>query len=422
MPSSPQQPTATVVPVNPVFSLDQAYMWNVDESLQSVMMKKVSKEGPIGLESPLKDIFRFKMPPKISREACQAYFDAQQVTVKDPYSFTDKKSLIGVEVEVENVLRIDPNIFLGEMWQVIDDHSLRNSGREFKTRPIAIEYIERALIRLLSGLNPDIDFSPRTSIHVHQDVRGMELRQVLGLLFTYAVCESLLFKFAGLGRKRSIYCVPIVQTELLDIFRKQDKIIRYLQTIGEWWPKYTALNLNPISTFGTVEYRHLGGTDNLGKILAWIDLISRLKIWAYKVPYETIVARISDLNTNSQYQSFIDDVFGGATTYLDKSDLLNDMEEAVMAVRNCVITNSFHQGLNFDPDSPYGELLGIQSLKKRLPPAQLELYLAFCKRYFPQESAELLYDNIRNRLKDYMQHVGKEGALVLKQIFTETPA
>ena len=368
------------------------------------------------LENSVKDVFRVRTPIRTSPEDCAAYFTAQKIHLPHPYPFPDRKSLVGIEVEIENVLFVDPNVRL-QIWKMEEDGSLRNNGREFKTTAIPIGYVEPALNRLLTGLNPDYDFSHRTSIHIHQDVRGLQLQQLLALLFTYMVCESLLFKFAGNTRKTSIYCVPVVNTSLLRQLSAPEQLVNQIRELGHWWPKYTALNLAPISSFGTVEYRHLSGTDNIGKICAWLDLISRLKIWAYRMPYTEICALISDLNTNSQYRGFVESVFGDACSLLDLSDLLSDMEEAVTAVRNCVITNKFHQSLKFSSKSPYAVAIGLGPVSKILSPERLAVWQEWCRTYWPGENQDTLYHTVKTRIRDYSNHSGKDGTKMLNIVF-----
>ena len=320
------------------------------EAIQTVAPKSATNEEV--LSRRIRDCFRVRPPTRINSELAEGIFSAQNISPSHPYPFEDHKSLIGIEVEVENVLKVDPNVLLA-VWQMVPDHSLRNNGQEFKTLPIPLGYAQHALDLLFKGLNPDVDFSVRTSIHVHQDVRGLELGELLTLLFTYICFEPLLFKFAGNSRKTSIYCVPLGQTTLFDQFTEKKRFANALKAVNTWWPKYSALNLQPVASFGTVEYRHLPGTNNIGKILIWLDLLSRIKVWAYKNSLDSVMARISDLNTNSQYASLLNDVFGSAAQFLDDSDLLHDMESGVTAVRNCAITNDFNTNLDLDSGSPF---------------------------------------------------------------------
>lgn len=41
--------------------------------------------------------------------------------------------------------------------------------------------------------------------------------------------------------------------------------------------KYAALNINPMRTLGTVEFRHMGGTTHMKEISDWINVILQLK-------------------------------------------------------------------------------------------------------------------------------------------------
>ena len=387
------------------------------QAIQATQQKlKRPKLAKVDLNTEIRDVFGIRSPLKMPAADCEAYFNAQKMGGTPSYPFIDAKSLIGIEVEVENVKYMDPNLFIGP-WQVVEDNSLRNNGREFKTFAIPTKYAEKSLVRLFSGLNPDVDFSPRTSIHIHQDVRAFTLKQLLTLLFTYTVCESLMFKFADVRRRHSIYCVPIVNTSMLTNFSNEKSLIHNLNTIGGWWPKYTALNLCPISSFGTVEYRHLSGTNNATKIVMWIDLISRLKVWAYRTPYEDVVRMISNLNTNSQYRSFVEQVFGQAVEILDLTNLMYDMERAVTVVRNCVITNDFHNNLLFDCNSILGGYAGLQTYKSVLTPDQCVLWEEFSKSYFPKENKQRLFITVKGALNSYKKHVGAEGAKVLDLIF-----
>src|SRR5258708_1191940 len=139
-------------------------------------------------------VFKVGAPSRVIPEHADEFVRLNKLEIISPYKFADPKTLVGIEVEVENVMYINPNIPLA-FWQITEDGSLRNNGREFKTLALPLKYVESALKQLSEGLNPNVDFSVRTSVHVHQDVRGMAMSQLIGLLLTYISVESLLFKF-----------------------------------------------------------------------------------------------------------------------------------------------------------------------------------------------------------------------------------
>ena len=314
---------------------------------QGVAEMPIKKEtprvkGPIVLEKhTVEEVFRNREPNRLTQEFAEKFLEQQKDLIPSiPYVFKDSKSLVGIEVEVENVLHIDPNIPLG-FWSIHEDGSLRNNGREFKTKPMPIKYVHSALIQLFRGLNNSIDFSRRTSIHVHMDVRHLTLSQLYGMVFTYAAVENILFKFAGEDRRKNIFCVPV--TETLGLSSASADMLKFLYDIENWWSKYSACNMLPIKHFGTLEFRQMPGTNNVKKLLIWIDLLSQLKIYAYRFSRIDIVNQISKLNTNSQYQQFVKGVFGDLTNYLDTSDLMSDMEKPVYVIKNCAINNTFHK-------------------------------------------------------------------------------
>jgi len=360
--------------------------WRMDyANLDDIIQNKISsqKKNEISFEkTKLAELFRHRVNGIITHEIVKQFAGYHQGLFNScDYIFKDKNTLIGIELEVENVLMIDPNIPL-IFWQITEDGSLRNRGREFKTYPTPLGYIEPALRLLLDGINKDVDFSKRTSIHVHMDMRHMTLSQLMGALFTYAVVENVLFKFAENERRQSIFCVPITETLIFTNLHKKPEHL--FIDISNYWQKYTALNLLPIKTFGTFEFRQLPGTMNLKKILIWIDLLSRIRIFAYRNDFTTIMAKITELNTSSAYKEFIADVFGELAVYLDQSNLLSDMEKPAYILKHCGVTNDFHQWIigQKNEKSSFSE-----QFKTSFNKNQLKALSHFQKKYFSKSTS-----------------------------------
>ncbi len=349
------------------------------------------------------EIFKIRGTDRLLLGDIEKFIESQQMKIPYPYKFTqDTKSLIGIEVEVENILRIDPNISLC-FWGIKEDGSLRNNGREFVSYPIPIRYAEYALTQLDRGLNPDRDFSVRTSIHIHQDVRGFSLNNFVSLMFLYLASENLLFKFAGNNRRNSIYCVPISETQFLATISDLNELKSSILNGRHWWHKYSAFNILPSSSLGTIEYRHMPGTLDVRRLLIWIDLLSRLRIAAYRTDYMQIVDTISRLNTNSEYRIFLESVFGDLIHYLDLSTLQADMEKNVYMLKNCAISNSFHQRVKTTKlsSSMVHTYLGIVPLEKHMTGADVLLLRQLCAEYWKEYSAEDIYQNMTQDPKGY---------------------
>src|SRR3990167_102162 len=103
----------------------------------------------------VKIIQKYKVPPKAT------------INLPD----VDETQLIGIEVEVEKLINIQPNLLY---WDMIEDGSLRKNGYEFRSLALPAKVLVIALQELYQSLienQPEHDFSERTSIHVHLDFR-----------------------------------------------------------------------------------------------------------------------------------------------------------------------------------------------------------------------------------------------------------
>lgn len=271
----------------------------------------------------------------------------EQTPFENQYQIVDKNTYLGIEVEIENVLKYNQ---VSPYWTMIEDGSLRNQGREFITPPIRAWRIEQALSTLFNQeINKDIDFSERTSIHIHMNIRTLTVKQLEALVVTYLVFEKVLFNYVGNDRYNNIFCVPIVETDigenLFDLITNQKLNID--------WQKYTALNLLPILQKGTIEFRHMNGTEDIKRIITWINLILSLKKFALQKSPEYIWERVSTLNTTSEYRLFGEEVFGEYIQLLWNQDYNEAVSDCITYVKQFCITNPFaDELLNLDNNKP----------------------------------------------------------------------
>lgn len=255
---------------------------------------------------------------------------------------------VGIEVEVENIEKYSANTYA---WQLHEDSSLRNNGKEFVTVPLRGSQIPLALTLLFNDiLYKGYDFSKRTSVHIHLDVRGFTPSQIAAYICIFTVFEKILYKFIGHGRDKNIFCVPLQQTlisnALLEAVNSGFKQHR--------WYKYAGLNILPIQNQGSIELRQLYGTDDVQLIINWLNLLLRIRIYAEEVNLDDILMEIKSLNTNSQYDFFTTKIFGIDARLLDLTTLVSDMESGVICVKQCTLNNQFHKGilLSLNPKSP----------------------------------------------------------------------
>lgn len=205
-----------------------------------------------------------------------------------PECCVDANFRIGIEYEVEAVVGWDEKGCLQHSIKAITDGSLRNHGKEFITRP---KLKDEAMVtfdamfhsrQLTQGVQGppilslgDEPFSPRTSTHVHMNVAMLDETQVLTLLYTYVALEPYFFNLAKPERRHNIHCLPLSDTHLSKYYAKQN-----LHQLIDQWSKYTALNIRPIPTQGSIEFRHLHGTNDKVLFLKWVETIECLYKYA----------------------------------------------------------------------------------------------------------------------------------------------
>jgi len=204
---------------------------------------------------------------------------------------TAKDFCAGLECEIENIESIHERIENEGYWSITTDGSLRNNGREFISKPLSKAKLLSEFDKLHNSLHYSTDeiadrFSARTSVHTHVNCLDLEDSQVKNIVLWYALFEPLFFLFAKPERRNNIHCVGLDQTILSHQYSKS------LKMLHSKWSKYTALNIVPLNKYGTIEFRHLEGTDDQEKIKAWLDTLENL--WAYGKTHE--VNRMSVMN------------------------------------------------------------------------------------------------------------------------------
>ncbi len=199
--------------------------------------------------------------------------------------------ICGCEFEIEAIIHHTEH----PMIVRVEDHSLRNNGYEYKTKPCTFDQTLELFKYLHTNLKVGKDaFSHRTSTHVHVNVRNLEVSTVRQLVLTYALLEPLFFKYVGSVREHSIFCVPLSFTTLPTSYKKD---IKYLHGI---WHKYTAFNILPLGLgknseqgLGTIEFRHLYGTNDMNVFKTWLTILKELYDWFQTKPDYEITAALA---------------------------------------------------------------------------------------------------------------------------------
>lgn len=255
-------------------------------------------------------------------------------------TFPDPTLIMGMELEIENALHLNaPRIFT-----TTEDGSLRNGGVEFVSRPAFYYQLYHGLEQFFNKLNPPLqtlheedgsysdrsNYSDRTSIHVHTNVVDLTKEQLATICMLYQVFERCLFEFVGADRDKNIFCVPWYETNM-----GKSTVKHLLQ--GEFapvydWQKYTALNLLPIQERGSIEWRHLPGTNDLGKIDTWLHIIGSIYRAAREQPFQYWMDMLLQLNSNSQYELAFRRIFEGVPAF-NPAHYREQIESGVMDLK-----------------------------------------------------------------------------------------
>jgi len=217
--------------------------------------------------------------------------------------------LVGIELEIEGFNPEAEQRFGGITFTT--DGSLRSDnggvGIEAITQPIAVKHVRSLLNAFYKKYNiTSSNYSDRCSTHVHFNVQYLTGEQLTTICLLYQTLEKVLFDFVGHERDQNIYCVPWYQSGVS--YNIAQKMLGG-GDVFRLWQKYSALNLVPAQTQGTIEFRHLHGTCDVDLIVNWISILTKMFEYGANVPYSTVESNILNMNTVSNYHGWMDEVF-----------------------------------------------------------------------------------------------------------------
>lgn len=234
----------------------------------------------------------------------------------------------GVEYEIEHIIsasKLNDNNIFG--INIDKDHSLRNNGHEFKTPPLSFDNSLKAFDEVHAKVEyGNTAFTDRTSIHVHVNCRDLEPQSLREVVLCYALVEPLFLEYVGNVRKNSIFCVPLNYTYLPDIYKKSiDQMIKE-------WHKYTAFNIVPLKQFGTMEFRHLFGTNNKEVFRKWLTAIRNVFDFIRNNPEFSILQELNQGETAATLARQICPTFSsGKTDFYLNETLKNTLLDVKLA-------------------------------------------------------------------------------------------
>lgn len=243
--------------------------------------------------------------------------------------------IFGLELEIEG-FRHGGAI---DGFNYTEDGSLRDAGKEAITIPTKAKFLEEKLNEFFKQhrITP-ANYSERCSTHVHMNVQDTTIDQLKTLALLYQTVERLLFAYVGVDRKENIFCVPWYQSGLTS--RLVEKMSKSADATISKWVKYSALNLLPVRTQGTVEFRHLHGTCDVALILGWVNILSALNKYAKDQSFEDLSKTILAMNTISNYDAFLTDVFREHTGKLTTPNYKELLSNGVVDTKLMLMTET----------------------------------------------------------------------------------
>lgn len=213
-------------------------------------------------------------------------------TSKVPSDILVTTDNVGIEVELENLT--DGLDYRMKYWRTTTDGSLRDNGLEFifKQPMGGVDVVNAAheLTDFIKKHEIPIQLSERTSVHVHLDVRDLNVEQMFNLIVAYAFVERVMMRYCGEERMKNNFCIPLYELgstafiNRISHLKDEHEFQRYANTFVEN-ERYTAFNLNAMLSYGSIEFRGYHGTYDAEEILRWVNVILSLKKFAVETPH-----------------------------------------------------------------------------------------------------------------------------------------
>ena len=236
----------------------------------------------------------------------------------------------GIEIEAEGK---NMNEVTNKFWRTEDDGSLRGHYPESRAefvlkKPIELDQVEDAIKALHKDLpDAEFDFSFRTSVHVHMNAQGLTYVQLLNVIYLYLLLEEPLTTYCGKERKGNRFCLRLSDAEgILEVvnmlFRGEGEHLRH---IPHDEIRYSAINLEALGKYGSLEFRAMRGNADKEVITTWVKALDALK--QYAIAKESPMA-IHQAFRDAGPSSFLKNVLGDVAGAFHYPRLIKDVQRS----------------------------------------------------------------------------------------------
>lgn len=274
----------------------------------------------------------------------------------------------GIEIETEgkNLTDIVP-----AQWKIENDGSLRGrfpdeAAEYVLRRPLELQKAIDAVTQLRKAqddANARLNFSFRTSVHVHVNVQQLTFNQYLNMIYTYLLLEEPLVRYCGKERVGNRFCLRLQDAEgLMDylfmLFRQGHGALKHIHGDAV---RYASINVAATSKYGSLEFRSLKGNMDVDYITTWLQALDNLRSFAQEHANPQI---IHDLFVNSTPEQFAEIVLGDMYPSFVYPEMEMDMRSS--------FSLTLELPYNFTDNSAMDEAI-LQDRKERLARQKIEI-------------------------------------------------
>lgn len=202
--------------------------------------------------------------------------------IRQILGFDKTEGCLGVEIEVEGVNLPEPP----HTWRKERDGSLRGESAEYvlhephtlKGCLFALDYLQDCY----KACGTKVLDTGHAGIHVHVNVQELSFEELFNFITVYAILETSLVRWCGESRVGNLFCLRISDAEYLVRFISRVARTRDLTSFHSDDIRYSSINLKAITTYGSLEFRALAGTDDFTKIKSWVKFLYSMREFSRK--------------------------------------------------------------------------------------------------------------------------------------------
>lgn len=163
------------------------------------------------------------------------------------------------------------------IWKVERDGSLRHrASGNTNTGEVVSPILEgvagfaelESVVNAISAIGATTNRS--TGLHVHVEASDLTGEEVARVVEFYAVNQNAIDQMVSLSRRNNSYCNKISPWRLTSM---KEAAATNKEALRGFANKYTVVNITPLFSYGTIEFRQHQGTVNAKKISSWVKFV-----------------------------------------------------------------------------------------------------------------------------------------------------